>query len=124
MTEIKSTNKKSRIPFDQPIKMTLLFFHFIGFSGWYGGVLMGYKVLLVFPALTVASGILLVIRELYKDGFVWLFVSEGALNFVKIVLLLLVKVLKGYEGIIFSLVILCGLLSSHLSEKIREKRIL
>jgi len=31
--------------------------------------------------------------------------------------------LKEYEGFIFSLVLLCGLLSSHLPEKIRERKI-
>ena len=124
MTDIKSTSGKRKIPFDQPIKMTLLFFHIVGFSVWYGGIMLGNSVPFLFPALTAVSGILLVARELFKDGFVWLVVSEGTLNIVKILLLLFVKVLKGYEGLIFSLVILCGLLSSHLPEKIREKRIL
>jgi len=124
MAEIKFTKMKRRIPCDQPIKLTLLFFHFVGFSVWTGGILLGDNVPFQFPVMTVVSGILLVVRELYKDGFVWLFVSEGALNIFKVVLLLSVHVLKGYEEMIFSLVILCGLLSSHLPENIREKRVL
>lgn len=124
MGDIKFTKMKRIIPFDQPIKIALLFFHFVGFSVWYGGVMMGDNIPFLFPVMTTVSGILLVVRELYKDGFVWLFVSEGVLNMVKIVLLLLIRVMKGYEGLIFTLVILCGLLSSHLPEKIREKRVL
>ncbi len=124
MAEIKLTKVKRHIPLDQPIKMTLLFSHFIGFSVWYGGIILGDSVPFLFPTITVASGVFLVVRELYKDGFVWLVVSEGVLNMIKILLLLSVGVFKGYEGFIFSLVILCGLLSSHLPEKIREKRLL
>jgi len=124
MAEIKLTKVKRKIPLDQPIKMILLFFHFIGFSVWYGGIILGNSVPFLFPTMTAVSGVLLVVRELYKDGFVWLVVSEGALNMIKIVLLLSVSVLKEHEGFIFSLVLLCGLLSSHLPEKIREKRVL
>jgi len=123
MAEIKLTKVKRNIPLDQPIKITLLFFHFIGFSGWYGGMLLGDSIPFLFPVMTAVSGVLLVARELYKDGFVWLVVSEGALNMIKMVLLLSVSVLKEYEGFIFSLVLLCGLLSSHLPEKIRERKI-
>lgn len=123
MAGVKFNKMKRKIPFDQPIKLTLLFFHFVGFSVWYGGIMIGVNVPFLFPVMTAVSGILLVVRELYKDGLVWLLVSEGVLNMIKIVLLL-VKVLKGYEELIFTLVILCGLLSSHLPEKIREKRVL
>ena len=86
--------------------------------------MIGANVPFLFPPMTVVSGLLLIARELYKDGFIWLVASEGVLNMIKILLLLLVGVVKGYEGLIFSLVILCGLLSSHLPEKIREKRVL
>lgn len=123
MVDIKSSKKKRNIPLDQPIKIILLFFHFIGFSAWYGGMLSGNSIPFLFPAMTAVSGVLLVARELYKDGFVWLIVSEGALNMIKIMLLLSVSVLKAYEGFIFGLVILCGILSSHLPEKIRERKI-
>ncbi len=119
MAEIKLTKVKRQIPLDLPIKMTLLFFHFIGFSVWYGGIILGESVPFLFPTITAVSGGLLIVRELYKDGFVWLVVNEGALNMIKIVLLLSVSVFKGYEGPIFSLVILCGVLSSHLPEKIK-----
>jgi hypothetical protein len=124
MAVMESKKAERIIPFDQPIKILLLFFHFIGFSGWYGGTVMGLKDPGIFPAMTVVSGVLLIVRELYKDGFVWLFVTEGALNIVKVLLLVVAGVLVRYEIPLFSIVMLFGLLSSHLPEKIREKRIL
>jgi len=124
MVETKLTKEKREIPFDLPIKITLLFFHFVGFSGWYGGIIIGAEVPGIFIALATGSGILLVVRELYKDGFIWLIVTEGALNIFKVVILLLMGMLKRYEGFLFILIMLCGLLSSHLPKEIREKRIL
>ena len=124
MGEIKSTQEKRKIPFDQPIKITLLLFHFIGFSVWYGGIIMGAEVPAIFLSMATGSGILLVIRELYKDGFSWLIETEGVLTLAKVILLAVAALLKGYEVFLFTLVMLCGVLSSHLPEKIREKRIL
>ena len=66
----------------------------------------------------------LVARELYKDGSVWLRVSEGVLTMVKVVLLAVASVLTMYKVPLLSIVMLCGLLSSHLPEEIKEKRIL
>lgn len=124
MSNVKSAQTKKIIPFDQPIKIALLFFHFIGFSIWYGGTVIGIKGPGIFLAITVISGALLVVRELYKDGLVWLMATEGALNIIKILLLALTGVLRGYEVSILSLLMLCGLLSSHLPEQVRERRIL
>lgn len=123
MTEAKSKKVKRIIPFDQPIKIALLFFHFIGFSAWYGGAVMGIEASATFPVIAVVSGVLLVVRELYKDGFVWLIVTEGALTIVKVALLVVATALMRYEVSILTIVMLCGLLSSHLPERIREKLI-
>jgi hypothetical protein len=124
MSKVKSAQAKKIIPFDQPIKIALLFFHFIGFSVWYGGLVIGIKVLAIFPAMMVISGMFLFVRELYKDGLVWLIVTEGTLNIIKILLLVLSGVLMKYKVSILSLVMLCGLLSSHLPQQVRERRIL
>ena len=101
MTEIKSTKAKRQIPFDQPIKIAILFFHFIGFSVWYGGAVIGGEVPDIFPAMAVVSGVFLVARELYKDGFVWLRVSEGVLTMVKVVLLVVTVGFIGYVVVFF-----------------------
>ena len=124
MTEIKSTKAKRRIPFDKPIKIVILFLHFIGFSVWYGGAVIAGEVPAIFPAIAVVSGVFLVARELYKDGFVWLRVSEGVLTMVKVVLLAVASALMIYEVPLLSIVMLCGLLSSHLPEEVKERRIL
>jgi len=124
MTEVISIKVKRIIPFDQPIKIAILFSHFISFSIWYGGAVIGVESPAIFPVIAVVSGVLLVIRELYKDGFVWLFVTEGALTIVKVVLLAVASALMRYEVPVLSIVMLCGLLSSHLPEKIREKLVM
>ena len=124
MTDVKSTKEKRIIPFDQPIKIAILFFHLIGFSVWYGGAVIGGESPAIFPAMTVISGVFLVARELYKDGFVWLRVTEGVLTIVKVVLLAVACALMIYEVPLMSIVMLCGLLSSHLPEEVKERRIL
>ena len=115
---------KRAIPFDQPIKIAFLFLHFIGFSGWYGGILAGIKTPPLFPALTGLSGVLLIGRELYKDGWIWLVVTEGILNLVKVLLLLLASGMEGYRSSLLGIVLLLGLLSSHLPKETRERRLI
>lgn len=115
---------KRAIPFDQPIKITLLFLHFIGFSGWYGGILAGMKASPLFPVVTGLSGFLLMGRELYKDGWAWLVAIEGMLNLLKVPLLVLVSAMGEHRGIVLGIVLLLGLLSSHLPKETRERRLI
>lgn len=121
MTKEGSISNKRKIPFDQPIKITLLLSHVIGFSIWYGGTVIGTEIPPLFPAITIISGVLLVIRELYKDGLEWLIVTEGALTIIKVVLLAVAGIFTEYKVLFLSLVMLRGLLSSHPPEKIIEK---
>jgi hypothetical protein len=115
---------KRTIPFDQHIKIALLFLHFIGFSGWYGGILAGMKTSPLFSALTVVSGVLLMGRELYKDGWVWLVATEGILNLVKVLLLIVASAMGEHRGIVLGIVLLLGLLSSHLPKETRERKLI
>lgn len=78
----------------------------------------------ILVVVAVVSGVLLVARELYKDGLVWLVMTEGLLTIAKVVLLVVLMVLIEYEIIFLSIIMLCGLLSSHLPEKLRERKIL
>jgi len=55
---------------------------------------------------------------------VWLRVSEGVLIMIKVVLLAVASALMIYEVPLLSIVMLCGLLSSHLPEEVKERRIL
>jgi hypothetical protein len=72
----------------------------------------------------VASGILLTVRELYKDGLEWLNVIEGVLTWAKVLLLIIGSIIGQCEGVFLSVVLLLGLLSSHLPDEIREKRLI
>ena len=113
-----------RIPYDKPIKLVLLALHFAGFSVWYGAAMLGTQPAAVFPMLAVASGVLLTVRELYKDGLGWLAVTEGVLTWAKVLLLIIGSVTHQYDAVFLSVVLLFGLLSSHLPDGVREKRLL
>ena len=115
---------KRQIPYDKPIKLALLALHFVGFSVWYGAAVLGTEPATILPILAVASGILLTVRELYKDGFGWLVATEGVLTWVKVLLLLIGFAIGRYEAIFLSMVLLLGLLSSHLPDEVREKRLI
>ena len=115
---------KKSIPFDQHIKITLLFLHFVGFSGWYGGILVGMKTSSLFPVMTGLSGLLLMGREIYKDGWAWLVATEGTLNLLKVLLLVPASAMGEHRGILLGIVLLLGLLSSHLSKETRERRLI
>ena len=121
MSKVKSVRTKKIIPFDQPIKIALLFFHFIGFSVWFGGIIIGGEVPAIFAAMTTISGVILVIRELYKDGFFWLATGEGALTLVKVAMLFVTGFLKGCESYLLPMVLLSGVFSSHLPKEVRKK---
>jgi hypothetical protein len=111
------------IPFDQPLKILLLALHAIGFSGWFGGVLIAHEVPALFPTLVNVSGILLVMRELYKDGWYWLVCVEGGLTIFKVVVLILSVLWQGAVPLLLGVVLICGLLSSHLPKEIRDRRL-
>ena len=68
MREVKSTKVKRRIPFDQPIKIVILFLHFIGFSVWYGGAVIAGEGPAIFPAIAVVSGVFLVAANSIRMG--------------------------------------------------------
>lgn len=117
------TEIKRQIPFDQPIKILLLALHAIGFSGWFGGVLIGTNSPPVFPALTNVSGVLLVLRELYKEGREWLGYLEGGLTIFKAAMLILCALWQRGVPLLLGVVLICGLLTSHLPKEIKERRL-
>jgi hypothetical protein len=114
---------KRQIPFDQPIKILLLVLHSIGFSVWFGGALIGDNVVSLFPALANVSGVLLVLRELYKDGWGWLGSLEGGLTIFKVIVLILCLLWQSAAPLLLGIVLICGLLSSHLPKEIKERRL-
>jgi len=118
-----NTEIKRQIPFDQPIKILLLALHAIGFSGWFGGVLIGGNSPPLFPALTNVSGVLLALRELYKEGWEWLVFLEGGLTIFKLMVLILCVLWQSAAPLLLGVVLICGLLTSHLPKEIKERRL-
>ncbi len=78
----------------------------------------------LFTTMTLMAGVLLIIRELYKDKLIWVIKNEGGLTIIKVVVLFSTGLLKGYESYLLSVVMLLGILSSHLPREVREKGIL
>ncbi|MCD6456555.1 MAG: hypothetical protein J7K81_07205, partial [Methanophagales archaeon] len=115
---------KKEDTFDQTIKDSYTVFPLNGLKLLEWGSIIRGEVPDIFPAMAVVSGVFLVARELYKDGFVWLRVNEGVLTMVKVVLLVVTVGFIGYVVVFLSVVMLCGLLSSHLPEEVRERRFL
>jgi len=117
------TENARKIPFDKLLKLVLLLFHFVGFSVWFGGAVLDFSIPVLYPVMAITSGILLIVRELYKDGLGWLLVTEGVLTISKVLLLVVSHITGQFEPAFLSLVMLCGLLSSHLPDQIRERRL-
>jgi len=115
--------KELIMKYDPGIKITLLLFHFIGFCFWISA-LEANSINIIAIVLTIGSGILLVIRELIKDGINWFLVTEGILTIVKIALLLTAFLLGLQHYFVLITIMLLGILSAHLPKQIKNKKIL
>ena len=112
--------KELILKFDPAIKIALLYFHFAGFSIWIG-TLATNQVSIAAIVVTVVSGLLLVIRELIKDGLVWLVTTEGICNIVKVFLLIIAFLIGAENPVVLLIVMLLGILSAHLPNQIKNK---
>jgi len=115
-----AATSERHIPGNRAIKIALLVSHYLGFCGWYGGVLLDVESLAPFPAVAIASGVLLVLRELYREGLKWLLVGEGVCTWTKVLLLAAGLLVGRYEGIFLSAVLVLGILGSELPDRIRK----
>lgn len=106
--------------YDPAIKITLLFFHFAGFSVWFGAVATN-QISITAIFVTVVSGILLAIRELIKDGLIWLTITEGVFNTVKVFVLITAFLLEVKNPVVLLIVMLLGILSAHLPTETKNK---
>ena len=119
-----ATKATRQIPHDKTIKLVLLAFHLVGFSAWYGTTVLVAGLPVIFPIMAVVSGILLTVRELYKKGRGWLRVTEGVLTWAKVILLGIGYAVGQYEIAFLSIVLIFGLLSSHLPSDIKHKKLI
>jgi len=113
--------KKRTIRFDRPIKLVVLTVHVVGFSLWYGGAVLGTNLPVAVPIMTTASGVLLSVREIYQHGAQWLAATEGVLTWVKVLLLLIGRAVGQYGAVVLTVVLILGVLTSHLPDAIRER---
>ncbi|HCY76107.1 MAG TPA: hypothetical protein DHV28_09325 [Ignavibacteriales bacterium] len=114
--------KELMIRFDPAIKITFLFFHFAGFSVWIG-LLAAEQTSISAIAVTVVSGILLVVRELVKEDLIWFVSVEGLLTIGKVLILTFAFIFSAkYQSILFLLIFL-GILSAHLPKSIKDKKL-
>jgi|MudIll2142460700_1097286.scaffolds.fasta_scaffold44184_3 hypothetical protein len=109
------------LPFDAVLKPLLLFFHFAGFSIIVGAFYFDEEPLLFYSFLAVASGCLLIVRELYEEGFVWFLKTEGLLTIAKAVLLSASAVSGAFQLPALVLAILLGTATSHLPKHIKKR---
>ena len=124
MTQESGVTKERRIPYDKPIKIVLLVSHYVGFCVWYGGGVFDVESISPFPAIVVVSGVLLTVRELFKEGLVWLLIGEGVCTWVKVLILVAGVLVGRYEVAFLSVVLVLGILSSELPDSIRKNRTL
>ena len=117
-------NDERKLPFDKVVKLLFLSLHFIGFSIWYGGLVLGVEVAVIYPAMAVVTGVVLTFRELYGDGLDWLFETEGVLMVAKVLLLIVVLILGQFEVAVLTVVMLCGLLGSHLPDHLKKRQLI
>ena len=123
MTQETAAGKKRQIPYDKAIKIVILASHYLGFGGWYGGVALDVESIAPFPAIATVSGVLLTVRELYKEGPGWLLIGEGVCTWAKVLILVAGMFAGRYEIVFLSVVLLLGILSSELPDKIRKNRL-
>lgn len=112
--------KELTIKFDPAIKIILLFFHFAGFSVWLGAIATNQESIAAI-VVTVISGILLVVREIIKDGLIWLTITEGVCNIVKVIVLIAAFLLEAKDPVVLFIVMLLGILSAHLPNQTKNK---
>lgn len=112
-----------KIPLNKIIKLILLFMHTLGFSVWFGSIVMANQVPEIFPAMVIGSGILLLARKIIKHGWDWLRCVKGCITVLKAAMLLIF----GYffpPVVLMVFAMICGLLSTHLPKETKDRRLI
>jgi len=116
--------ERKPLPGDAFWKLALLLCHIVGFAVWYGASFLGLSVPVLFPWLAVGSGVLLMLRGLYNDGWAWFVEVKGILTLITIVMTVLAFLLKESAFIFLSVAIVMGACSSHLPEDLSRSRVI
>jgi hypothetical protein len=110
------------IPLNKIIKLILLYLHTVGFSIWFGSIVMGYQASEIFPAMVIVSGILLLARKIIKHGWEWLRCVKGCITIFKATMLIIGAYFIPPVALLGT-VMMCGLLSTHLPKETKDRRL-
>jgi len=111
------------IPLNKIIKLILLFMHTLGFSVWFGSIVMANQVPEIFPAMVIGSGILLLARKIIKHGWDWLRCVKGCITIFKATMLIIGAYFIPPVALLGT-VMMCGLLSTHLPKETKDRRLI
>jgi hypothetical protein len=116
-------DKSMIIPLNKIIKLILLYLHTIGFSIWFGSIVMGYQASEIVPVTVIGSGILLLARKIIKHGWEWLRCVKGCITLFKAAMLIIGSYFFS-PLVLLSAAIMCGLLSTHLPKETKDIRLI
>jgi hypothetical protein len=117
--------KKRPLPFvaDKSIKMLFRIAHVLSFGILFGGAFFEVEGAAAYASVTFLSGLLIMLREIYKDG-TWLCQTRGVLTISKILLLFALIAIGAGSLVMLLPVAIIGILTSHLPKVIRKETLL
>ena len=95
----------------------------LGFSVLFGCAVIAEQAPSSFAALAIGSGVLLLAREIIKDGWEWLRCLKGIITIFKVGMLAIGTYFLPIEGLL-DIVMLCGLMTSHLPKEIKDRKLI
>jgi len=121
VTEMVSKEKKAGSSSSKVVDMVLRCWHVAVASVLAGGVFWGLPFARLVPwhVLTIASGVCLVAHGIYKSRH-WFYQGNGVMAELHVALLALVHVHKVLAAPVLTLVVVTGVVGSHMPRKLRH----
>lgn len=116
-----NSNIGKKIPYDGILKPVLLLFHFIGFVVLMGSFYLGKEPDRIYSIFIVISGIFLIVREVYEEGVIWFFKTEGVITFIKLLMLFFIILFSRGNFYLLVVVLFLGILTSHIPKHIKKR---
>lgn len=113
-------SEKRKVPFNKVFKNIFRVVHVLAFGIIFGGCFHNVNYDNIFNLIIVISGILMILRENYKNG-IWLVQTRGFLTVLKISLFAILFINSGSIFFVVCSISILGILSSHLPKDIRKK---
>ncbi len=102
------------------IKIILHKGHIFSFAIYYGGIVLGQQNDTV-KLIAIITGLLLALREIILNNPIWLFRTYGILSVLKLIIILTDDLYKPVKVWMLSVVVLFGIMSSHMPDEIKKK---